>query len=72
MEELKQKLWQIWNGIAPDAFAAMEADGAEDADYLAETLLNCAEVHMDPDILKQWQELTSTERQKICLETVTA
>lgn len=69
---LADALYQVWSGIAPDAMEAMAADGAEDADYLAETLLTCAEVHLDPDMLKEWQALTSTERQKLALQTVTS
>lgn len=70
--DFTETLWQIWSGIAPDAMEAMQADGAEDADYLAETLLNCAEMHMDPVTLASWQALKPTERYKLALETVTS
>lgn len=69
---LNDELYRIWSGIAPDAMEAMEADGAEDADYLAETLLNVVDVHMDSAYAVEWHNTSSAKRMALALETVTS
>lgn len=72
-ETLKQTLWQVWSGIAPDATAAMMLDtDGEDGDYLAESLLTVADSYLTGEALTEWHDLSSTERQRLALETVTS
>lgn len=72
-ETLKDELWSVWSGIAPDATAAMllDTDG-DDGDYLAESLLNVAGSYLTGETLTEWHDLSSTERQRLALETVTS
>ena len=73
-KQMTEELWQVWQGIAPDAIEGMlqETGGDEDGDWLAETLLDCAESYLTGASLTEWRHLSSTQRHMLALETVTS
>lgn len=70
--ELSDEMFRIWSSIAADAHAGMEAEGLEEAEWLAESLLTVAREHMDKSLHEEYDALLGHQRYNLALETVTS